>query len=99
LQESALRSGSALRYLEALINRLSHEQELLQTLSLFFEYGQHRRQASERLGIHPNTLNYRLGRIEEILGADLSDINWLAKLHVAIQLRQVSDRASATERP
>lgn len=99
LEESALRSDSALRYLEALIDRLSHEQELLQTLSLFFEHSQHRKQTSEQLGIHPNTLNYRLGRIEEILGADLSDINWLAKLHVAIQLRQVSDRAGATERP
>jgi carbohydrate diacid regulator len=99
LEESALRSDNALRYLEALIDRLSHEQELLQTLSAFFDHGQHRKQTSEHLGIHPNTLNYRLGRIEEILWADLSDMNWLARLHVAIQLRQVSDRTATPERP
>jgi carbohydrate diacid regulator len=99
LDESVLRSDNALRYLDALIDRLSHEQDLLQTLSAFFEFGQHRKHASERLGIHPNTLNYRLGRIEEILGAKLNDINWIAKLHVAIHLRQASDHASVTEQP
>jgi sugar diacid utilization regulator len=99
LDESVLRSENALRYLEALIDRISHEQDLLQTLTVFFERGQHRKRASERLGIHPNTLNYRLGRIEDILGANLGDIKWMAKLHVAIQLRQSSDHASTAELP
>jgi len=99
LDESVLRSGNALRYLEALIERVSHEQDLLHTLTVFFEFDQHRKQASERLGIHPNTLNYRLGRIEEILGANLNDIGWMAKLHVAIQLRTTSEHNGAMERP
>lgn len=99
LGESVLRSGNALRYLEALIDRVSHEQDLLHTVTVFFEFDQHRKQASERLGIHPNTLNYRLGRIEEILGANLSDIGWMAKLHVAIQLRMANEHVMATEGP
>jgi sugar diacid utilization regulator len=94
LNESVLRSPNALRYLDALIERLSHEPELLSTLRVFLEGGQHRKRASERLGIHPNTLNYRLARIETMLGASLADAGWLARLHVALTLRQASDPAS-----
>ncbi|HEY4144393.1 PucR family transcriptional regulator [Pinirhizobacter sp.] len=97
LEESVLRSDNALRYLDAIIDRLSHEQDLLHTLAVFFESGQHRKHASEHLGIHPNTLNYRLGRIEEILGAKLDDAHWQAKLHVAIQLRRASERVDAPD--
>jgi sugar diacid utilization regulator len=90
LSESVSRSGNALRYLDSIIERLSHEAELLQTLAVFLDGGQHRKQASEHLGIHPNTLNYRLGRIEEILGASLDDASWISRLHVALTLRRAS---------
>jgi DNA-binding PucR family transcriptional regulator len=40
--------------------------------------------------IHPNTLNNQLERIEGILGANLEDAAWIAKLHVALRLRQAS---------
>jgi len=40
------------------------------------------------LGIHPNTLNYRLDRIENILGARLDDASWVSKLDIAIKLRR-----------
>jgi sugar diacid utilization regulator len=92
LNESMLRSGNAMRYLDALMERLSHEVELLTTLAVFFDGGQHRKQASEQLGIHPNTLNYRLGRIEEILGGSFDDAAWLSRLHVALTLRRASER-------
>lgn len=92
LNESVLRSGNALRYLDAMVERLSHEVELLTTLAVFFDGGQHRKHASEQLGIHPNTLNYRLGRIEEILGGSFDDAAWLSRLHVALTLRRASER-------
>jgi carbohydrate diacid regulator len=92
LNESVLRSGNALRYLDALMERLSHESELLTTLAAFFDGGQHRKHASEQLGIHPNTLNYRLGRIEDILGGSFDDAAWLSRLHVALTLRRASER-------
>lgn len=94
LNESVLRTGNALRYLDAMMERLSHDAELLTTLAVFFDGGQHRKQASEQLGIHPNTLNYRLGRIEEILGGSFGDAAWLSRLHVALTLRRASERDS-----
>jgi hypothetical protein len=46
--------------------------DLLQTLEVFLATGLDRRVAAERLHVHPNTLNYRLGRIEELTGLDLT---------------------------
>ncbi|UPG88192.1 helix-turn-helix domain-containing protein [Luteibacter aegosomaticola] len=91
LNESVMRSPAALRYLDAVVERLSHDPDLLLTLSTFLHEGQHRKRTSQQLDIHPNTLNYRLARIEEILGASLSDAAWLARLQVALSLRQASD--------
>jgi sugar diacid utilization regulator len=91
LNESVLRSATSLRYLDAIVERLSHEPDLLATLGVFLDGGQHRKQTAELLGIHPNTLNYRLGRIEEILGARLDNAGWLARLHVALTLRRASE--------
>jgi len=90
LNESARRSDNVLRYLESLIERLSHEPDLLRTLECYLEQLQKRKKTASVLGIHPNTLNYRLERIEEIAGGSLEDPAWLAKLYVAIGLRKGS---------
>ncbi|WP_250622900.1 PucR family transcriptional regulator [Pinirhizobacter soli] len=90
LNEGARRSDNVLRYLESLIERLSHEPDLLRTLECYLEQFQKRKQTAQVLGIHPNTLNYRLERIEEIAGGNLGDPAWLAKLYVAIGLRKGS---------
>jgi sugar diacid utilization regulator len=85
--ESVLKSDNALRYLDSIIERLAHEPYLLQTLAAYFEHGQHQKRTSAALKVHPNTLNYRLSRIEEILGATLSDPSWVARLAVVVRLR------------
>jgi carbohydrate diacid regulator len=90
LNEGARRSDNVLRYLESLIERLSHEPDLLRTLECYLEQFQKRKQTASVLGIHPNTLDYRIERIEEIAGGSLEDPAWLAKLYVAIRLRQDS---------
>lgn len=90
LNESVMRSPAALRYLDAVVERLSHDPDLLLTLSTFLHEGQHRKRTAERLEIHTNTLNYRLSRIEDILGASLSDATWLSRLQVALALRNGS---------
>jgi carbohydrate diacid regulator len=87
LYESVLKSDNALRYLDSIIERLTHEPYLLQTLAAYFEHGQHQKRAAAALKVHPNTLNYRLSRIEEVLGASLSDANWVARLAVVVRLR------------
>jgi sugar diacid utilization regulator len=90
VNESVRRTNNVLRYLESLLERLSDEPELLVTLQTYFDEQQRRKTASDALGIHPNTLNHRLERIESLLGCKVDDAGWIAKLHVALRLRQRS---------
>lgn len=84
--DGVLRAPNVLRYLNALLERLTLEPELLTTLTAYFDQAQHRRRTAAALGIHPNTLNYRLDRVEKILGARLDEASWTARLDVAIRL-------------
>ncbi len=97
VDESVRRSDNVLRYLNSLLERLINEPELLLTLETYFDQMQRRKVAAEILGIHPNTLNHRLERIESLLGARLDDAGWIAKLHVAVKLwhRSLPQPASA----
>jgi sugar diacid utilization regulator len=88
VNESVRRTDNVLRYLNSLLERLSEEPELLSTLQTYFDQQQRRKIAADVLGIHPNTLNHRLERIETLLGAKLDDASWIAKLHIAVKLRQ-----------
>ncbi|MGF6446550.1 PucR family transcriptional regulator [Paraburkholderia youngii] len=88
LEESVRATANVLRYLVSLVEQLDNEPELLATLTTFFAQGRRRRTTADALGIHPNTLNYRLERIEKMLGASLDDAAWIAKLDIAISLRQ-----------
>lgn len=44
--------------------------DMVQTLELYFDAGQKLQEAAQALHIHPNTLKYRLRRIEQVLGQD-----------------------------
>ena len=88
VNESVRRTENVLRYLNSLLERLAEEPELLSTLQTYFDQLQRRKITADALGIHPNTLNHRLERIETLLGARLDEASWIAKLHVAVRLRQ-----------
>ena len=88
VNESVRRTDNVLRYLNSLLERLADEPELLSTLQTYFDRQQRRKITADALGIHPNTLNHRLERIESLLGAKLDEASWIAKLHVAVRLRQ-----------
>lgn len=90
LDDALNSSDNVVRFFENLMDRLAPEPHLLKTLQAFFEHRQHRKAVAGALNIHPNTLSYRLERIETILGAQLDDIGWLSRLHVALRLRQLS---------
>jgi sugar diacid utilization regulator len=90
VNESVRRTNNVLRYLDSLLERLAGEPDLLVTLQTYFDEQQRRKTAADVLGIHPNTLNHRLERIESLLGCKLDDAGWIAKLHVALRLRQRS---------
>jgi sugar diacid utilization regulator len=88
VNESVRRTDNVLRYLNSLLERLAEDPELLSTLQTYFDQLQRRKIAADVLGIHPNTLNHRLERIETLLGAKLDEAGWIAKLHIAVRLRQ-----------
>lgn len=83
-------SENALRYLVSLLEQLASELDLLLTLETYLTLGRRRGQTAKRLGIHPNTLDYRLGRIEELLCASLDDADWVSRLDIALRLRRYS---------
>lgn len=62
--------------------------ELLKTLRAYLETGE-QQAAAKRLGIHPNTLRYRLDRITEIVGADLSDGETRLNLAIAVRVQSL----------
>ncbi|MFJ1211690.1 PucR family transcriptional regulator [Burkholderia pyrrocinia] len=84
---------SALNYLLSLMQELSGEQDLIPTLESFFANLQRRKVTAAALGIHPNTLDHRLERIENILGARLDDAAWIAKLEIALKLQGMGERS------
>jgi len=57
---------------------------LIPTLKAYLEEGE-QQAAARRLGVHPNTLRYRLDRIREISGAELDDAE--TRLNLAVALR------------
>lgn len=48
-------------------------EESFRTLDVFIRCGRNRKEAAGILGIHPNTLSYRLKKTEQILGCSLDD--------------------------
>ncbi len=87
IDESIRSNGSALRYLESILGEILHERELMKTLECYFDNSQHRKATAASLGIHLNTLNYRIIRIETLLGAELDAPSWIARLFIALNLR------------
>jgi purine catabolism regulator len=59
------------------------------TLLTFLESGGSQTDAATRLGIHRNTLAYRLRRIGELVGRDVSDPSSWLTLHLALRASEV----------
>ncbi|MFN8592406.1 MAG: helix-turn-helix domain-containing protein [Thermomicrobiales bacterium] len=58
--------------------------DLVSTLGAFFAANGSPKEAAERLGVHRNTVLYRLDRIREITGFDLEDANVRMRLQLAL---------------
>jgi DNA-binding PucR family transcriptional regulator len=81
-------SDNVQRYLDAMVERLSAEPQLLETLQVYLELRQHRKAVACKLNVHPNTLDNRLQRIETVLGGRFDNVSWLAMLDAALRLRR-----------
>ncbi|MET9793448.1 PucR family transcriptional regulator [Streptomyces canus] len=62
---------------------------LLETLRHWFAAGGRAQDTAERMFLHPNTVRYRLRRIEELTGRSLSDPRTLADLGAALEALRV----------
>lgn len=58
-------------------------------LKAYFTYGGHVREAAEGMYMHRNSINYKLRKIEEILGCDFSDVNTKAQILIALKLMEL----------
>jgi len=67
-----------------------HSTELVHTLGVFFEQNANASQTSRSLYVHRNTLNYRLQRIAEITGLELSDAEARLAFQLALKIRRLT---------
>lgn len=75
------------RYVDSLIGHLLREDRrglLRETLRVYLEHGGAQRPTAERLGIHRNTLTYRLRQIRAVLDLDPDDPGSRLGLHIAL---------------
>jgi DNA-binding PucR family transcriptional regulator len=63
--------------------------QLLQTLEVYLDAAGDAAAAAENLHVHRTTLYYRLGRIQEVTGADLADGSHRLALHMGVKLARL----------
>jgi sugar diacid utilization regulator len=91
--------------LQALLADGQASRELAHTLAAFFDKGRSIRQAATVLGVHENTIRYRLARIEELIGlpvatdADAQFTVQLAMLVLRLQGRLPSAQPTTSDSP
>jgi DNA-binding PucR family transcriptional regulator len=63
-----------------------HGADLVKTLTRYLDSGGNYDQTARVLNIHRSTLRYRLGRIRELAGCDLQDVETRLNLHLATRV-------------
>jgi PucR family transcriptional regulator, purine catabolism regulatory protein len=74
---------------------LDGEPRLREALVAYFDAGLNVGRAAHALGLHPNSLRYRLSRVESRLGRSLSDPAAIAALHLALVAARTGGSAGA----
>lgn len=64
-----------------------HRSELVQTLERFLAHSGSWQRCAAAMHVHVNTLRYRIGRVEELTGRDLSSLEHRVDLFLALKLR------------
>jgi PucR-like helix-turn-helix protein/purine catabolism regulatory family protein/diguanylate cyclase with GGDEF domain len=70
---------------DLVLDPLRDHPQLLETLVAYLSADQNINTAAEALHVHPNSLRYRLGRVEELLGRPLRSPATMADLYVALR--------------
>ncbi len=70
---------------DLILDPLRDHPQLLETLAAYLAADQNVNTAAEALRLHPNSLRYRLGRVEELLGRSLRSPATMTDLFVALR--------------
>lgn len=84
LEYQLTRPGAGRARLRAMVRPLDGTPELLHTLRTFISLEANRRASAKALYVHPNTVDYRLKRIEALTGIDPLSSAGLVTLHAAL---------------
>src|SRR3989344_6092041 len=76
-------------FVRRLLMKVLSEEYLLETVEVFFDKNMSLTQTSKQLGIHRNTLLYRLDKIKKVTGLDPRKFNDAMELKVALILNKV----------
>ncbi len=87
----ALPGEECRRYVESYLGILrefdeKNGAELIKTLRCYLAFNGRSADCAQQLFVHRNTINFRLSRIEELLGADLKDGETVFRLQLALKL-------------
>ena len=94
-----LRSSYRERVLAELVDYdRAHRSELVPTLRAYLEHSGSWARCAEQLHVHVNTLRYRVRRIEEISGRDLSDFGTRVDFWLALELAGEAGASTSDER-
>jgi sugar diacid utilization regulator len=89
VEYALMQDTSALVALLSLIAPVVHQQSLRTTLETLIATGGNRSKAANALDIHRSTLNYRLGRIEQLTGHTPNIAHGLQTLAAALTMYEV----------
>lgn len=76
-----------------------HGSDLVPTLQAFFAANGSPKEAAARLGVHRNTVLYRLGRIATLTGYDLDDADTRLRLQLALSIDTIARSRSRQRSP
>ncbi|HYW27316.1 MAG TPA: helix-turn-helix domain-containing protein [Terriglobales bacterium] len=94
--EPAVLDALAERALEPLVRSDARTgAQYVRTLATFLRADRHLKPAAAALHLHVNTLRYRLGRIERLLGVDLDDVEARFQLEFAVKLLEARGRVAS----
>ncbi len=81
------------RLVAAFLNPIVTKPETSTTLRTYVDSGGNISEAAARLHVHENTVRYRIGQIEKVLGARLTDPRTAAEIVLALQCLDTAEHA------
>ena len=95
VEDEALLTDTARRVLGPLIDYdAARNSSMMETLSAFLDADMNIADTARELHLHPNSLHYRLGRIEELLGVKLRNPHDLVHISFAMAIRRLGPRST-----